>query len=181
MKKERKNFNKNAQMHLACEKNELRPAFACVHFKDGFAYASDGMILVRNPISEISTFDKQEAAALDGKSLHMDFYKDMLKYDEVLISEDGVECHKENGKAFFYFTETKMPAFEKVLQDTLHSSTVNISEVGFNMALFQRLNKAIGGKNETKMTFKGARKSIIVEPCDDTSSSIGLLMPILVG
>lgn len=181
MATERKNFNKNVQMHLACEKNELRPAFACVHFKDGFAYASDGLVLARNPIGEISTFDEQEAAALDGKSLHMDFYKDMLKYDEVLISEEGVECHKGGDKAFFYFTETKMPAFEKVLQDALHSPTANISEIGFNMALFQRLSKAMGGKNETKMTFKGAGKSIIIEPCDDTSSTVGLLMPILVG
>lgn len=181
METERKNFNKNAQMHLACVKDDLRPAFACVHFKNGFAYASDGIILVRNPISETSTFDEQEAAALDGKSLHMDFYKDMLKYDEVLISEDGVECHKGGDKAFFYFTETEMPAFEKVLYDALHSPTVNISEVGFNMALFQRLSKAMGGKNETKMTFKGAGKSIIIEPCDETSNTVGLLMPILVG
>lgn len=181
METKRKNFNKNAQMHLACEKNELRPAFACVHFKDGFAYASNSLILVRNPVSEISTFDKQEAAALDGKSLHMDFYKDMLKYDEVLISEDGVECHKENDKAFFYFTETKMPAFEKVLQDALHSSTVNICEIGFNMALYQKLIKAMGGGSETKMTFKGANKPIIIEPCDNMSSSVGILMPILVG
>ena len=178
METERKNFNKNAQMHLACVKDDLRPAYAFVHFKNGFAYASDSMILVRNPISEISTFDEQEAAALDGKSLHMDFYKDMLKYDEVLISEDGLECHKGDEKAFFYFTETKMPDFEKVLQDALHSPAVNIGEIGFNIALLQRLSKAMGGRNETKMTFKGAGKPIIIEPCDDASTSIGLLMPI---
>ena len=181
METERKNFNKNAQMHLACEKNEYKPDFAYVHFKDSFAYAGNGNMLVRNPISEISTFDQQEAAALDGKSLHMDFYKDMLKYDEVLISDEGVECHKGDDKTFFYFTETKMPAFEKVLQDALHSSTVNLSGIGFNLVFFQRIIKAMGGKNETKMTFKGAGKPIIIEPCDDTSTSIGLLMPILVG
>ena len=178
MKTERKNFNKNAQMHLACEKNELKPDYAYVHFKGSFAYAGNGNMLVRNPISEISTFDEQEAAALDGKSIHMDFYKDMLKYDEILISEEGVECHKGGDKTFFYFAETKMPAFEKVLQDALHSPAVNIGEIGFNIALLQKLSKAMGGRNETKMTFKGAGKPIIIEPCDDASTSIGLLMPI---
>lgn len=48
MKDDKKNFNKKVKMHLACADDELRPALACIYFKNDFAYASDGHILVRN-------------------------------------------------------------------------------------------------------------------------------------
>lgn len=47
MSEQKNNFDKKVQMHLACSKNELRKEMQCVYFKDGFAYASDGIILVK--------------------------------------------------------------------------------------------------------------------------------------
>ena len=91
MSEQKNNFDKKVQMHLACSKNELRKEMQCVYFKDGFAYASDGIILVKNRISEISGLEKHEVEALNGKFLHADLYKDMLKYDNIMIAEDGIE------------------------------------------------------------------------------------------
>lgn len=104
MSKKGNNFNKKVQMHLACSVySPTRPEMCCIYFRNGFAYASDGHILAKNRISEISGLEDHEITALDGKFLHADFYKDMLKYDNIMIAEDGIECSKDNDKVFFIF------------------------------------------------------------------------------
>lgn len=159
------NFNKKVQMHLACAKgNELRKEMECVYFNNGFAYACDGYILARNRISEISGLEEHEIEALNGKMLHADFYKDMLKYDNIMISEDGIECSKGDDKAFFYFsTFEKYPDAEKTLQDALNMQTTPIPQVNFNMYLMQRLNKALYESDRCTATFKGTNKPIIFD------------------
>lgn len=172
------NFDKKVQMHLACSKDELRPNMACIFFNNGYAYATDSYILVRNRISEISRLNEIEIQALDGKFLHADFYKDMLKYDNIMIAEDGIECSKGNDKAFFYFsTFDKFPDAEKVLQDALNKQTVPLPQFSFDMGLMQRLNKALYRSDKCTATFKGVGKPIVFDSMDAEVSSIGLFMP----
>ena len=172
------NFNKKVQMHLACSGCSLtRPEMCCVYFKDGFAYASDGYILVKNRISEISGLEEHEIAALDGKFLHAGFYKDMLKYDNIMIAEDGIECSKNDDKVFFYFsTFDKYPDAEKVLQEALNMQTTPLPQVSFDMKIMLRLNKALFESDKCIATFKGTYKPIIFDSNIEGISSIGLLM-----
>lgn len=171
------NFNKKVQMHLACSKDELRPEMQCIFFNNGFAYATDMHILVRNRISEISGLNESEIEALNGKFLHADFYKDMLKYDSIMIAEDGIECAKGNDKAFFYFsTFEKYPNAEKVLQDALNKQTVPLPQFSFDMKLMQRLNKALYQSDRCTATFKGVGNPIIFDSMDLEVSSVGLFM-----
>lgn len=46
MKEEKgKNFSKSVQMHLACAKDDpIRPTMCCVYIKNGYAYATDGIV-----------------------------------------------------------------------------------------------------------------------------------------
>lgn len=172
------NFNKKVQMHLACSKgNEHRPETECIFFNNGFAYATDTRILVRNRISEISGLNESEIEALNGKFLHADFYKDMLKYDTIMIAEDGIECGKGNDRAFFYFsTFEKYPDAEKVLQNALNKQTVPLPQFSFGMKLIQRLNKALYQSDKCTATFKGVGNPIIFDSVDTEVSSVGLLM-----
>lgn len=183
MEKENKNnFDKRVKMHLACEKNELRKKMECIHFKNGFAYASDGYILVRNRISEISGLEEHEIAALDGKSIHADFYKDMLKYDNIMIADDGIECSKGDNKAFFYFSKfNEYPNADKVLQDALNMQTTPMPQIKFDMYLMQRLNNALYNSDKCVATFKGTNKPIVFTSIDDNVSSIGMIMPCYTG
>lgn len=173
------NFNKKVQMHLACAKgNELRKEMECVYFNNGFAYACDGYILARNRISEISGLEEHEIEALNGKMLHADFYKDMLKYDNIMIAEDGIECSKDNDKVFFYFsTFDKYPDAEKVLQGALNTQTTPLPQVKFDMKIMQRLNKALFESDKCVATFKGTNKPIVFDSMMEGVSSVGLLMP----
>lgn len=179
MSEQKNNFNKKVQMHLACsKKNDLHKVMECVYFKNGFAYASDGHILAKNRISEISGLEECEIEALDGKLLHADFYKDMLKYDNIMIAEDGIECSKDGDKVFFYFsTFDKYPNAEEVLQNALNMQTTPLPQVSFDMKIMQRLNKALFESDKCIATFKGTSKPIVFDSTVEGVSSIGLLMP----
>lgn len=177
------NFSKKVQMHLACATDDTRPIMNCVFFKDGFAYASDGFILVKNRISEISGLSEEEIAALDGKLIHREFYKDMIKYDTILISEEGIECHKGTDKVFFYFSifgDGKYPDAEQSLRDALNSMTVSLPQIGFKLKDIMRLQKALHGSDFCKATFKGVNKPIVFDSIVDGVSSVGLLMPCII-
>ena len=179
MEEGKNNFNKKVQMHLACSKDELRPAMQCIYFNNGFAYATDTHVLVRNRISEISGLNEAEIEALNDKFLHADFYKDMVKYDNIMIAEDGIECTKGNDKVFFYFsTFEKYPSAEKVLQDALNKQTVPTPQVSFDMKLMQRLNKALYESDSCTATFKGTGNPIVFDSMKADVSSVGLIMPL---
>lgn len=170
------NFDKKVQMHLACSKDELRPKMQCIFFNNGYAYATDTHILVRNRISEISGLNESEIEALNGKFLHADFYKDMLKYDSIMIAEDGIECARGNDKAFFYFSIfEKYPDAEKVLQNALNKQTVPLPQFSFDMKLIQQLNKALYQSDKCTATFKGVGNPVVFDSMDSEVSSIGLL------
>ena len=178
MEENKNNFNKKVQMHLACSKDELQPEKQCIYFNNGFAYATDNHVLVRNRISEMSGLNEAEIEALNGKFLHADFYKDMLKYDNIMIAEDGIECTKGNDKVFFYFsTFEKYPSAEKILQDALNRQTVPTPQVSFDMKLMQKLNKALYESDSCTATFKGAGNAIVFDSMKEDVSSVGLIMP----
>lgn len=179
MSKKGNNFNKKVQMHLACSGySPIRPEMCCIYFRNGFAYASDGHILAKNRISEISGLEDHEITALDGKFLHADFYKDMLKYDNIMIAEDGIECSKDNDKVFFYFsTFDKYPDAEKVMQEALNTQTTPLPQVRFDMKIIQRLNKSLFESDKCVATFKGTNKVIVFDSMMEGVSSVGLLMP----
>ena len=110
----RKNFNKQVQMHLACATDPFRPAMRHIWFRGGFAYATDTHILVRNRIEEISNLTGPEIDLLDGKAIHADVYREILKYNTITVTDDGIECTHANFKAFYYFAGgMNMPSFEK--------------------------------------------------------------------
>lgn len=174
------NFDKNVQMFLACAKDDNRPAMECVYFKGDWAYASDGHIIVKNRISECSNLDEAMIQALDGKLLHSLFFKDMLKYDDILISDDGIECHKKNDKAFFYFADEnlKYPDAEKVIQNYQAKPSVPLPQISFNMGLFDIMRKALYECERCTATFKGVNEAIIFDSMVEDVSSIGLIMPL---
>ena len=179
MEELKNNFNKKVQMHLACKVgDDTRKELGCIFFDYGYAYATDQHILVRNRISEISGLNDAEIESLNGKFLHADFYKDMLKYDNIMIAEDGIECTKGEDKVFFYFSSfEKYPDADKVLQNALNRQTVPTPQVSFDMKLMQKLNKALYKSDNCTATFKGAGNPIVFDSMEEDISSIGLIMP----
>lgn len=179
----RRNFDKKVKMHLACAPKEGKSVLQCIYFKDGFAYATDGTILVKNRISEISTFSEDEIAALDGKMLPAEHYKDILKYDECLISDEGIEATKKDDRAFFYFKDPgdgHYPDADRVMQDALNRRTVPMPEIGFNIKLMKRMAEALSNFDLCKAMFKGEGQPIVFQSIMEGVSSVGALMPVMI-
>ena len=183
MKTERFNFDKSCQMHLACSYDEdFSASQCCVYFKDGFAYATDNHILVKNRISECSNLDQETIEALDGKLLHRNFYKEILKYDTISVSEEGIECKKGSNASFFYFAKDclKYPDAEKVIQETLNKQTIQIPEIKFNLEYFDILKKSLYKSERCNAVFKGQSDPIVFYSTEDDVSSIGIVMPCVI-
>ena len=173
----RVNFNKDVKMHLACNKDDLSPVLSFIFFKDGFAYATDGNILVKNKLEEFCNAENTDL--LEGKLLHCDSYKEILKYEIIQIAEDGIECvDKHNEKAFFYFSssECMYPNADKALMDARLKPSVPLPQISINLNFIERLRCALCSGLECKFTFKGINEPVILESLE--MQSVGLIMPL---
>ena len=176
---DRTNFNKDVKMQCACSNDTLRPAMSCIYFKDGFAYASDAYILVKNSLQECSTISAAQIELLNDKYLPAKSYANILKYDDIIISEDGIEAIKDGNKVFFYFAkDLKFPDAEKVIQESLNKPKVQSFEVGLNIDMLIKLNKALCGAEKCKLQFTGEGSAVILQSMEQ--SSVGIIMPIII-
>jgi hypothetical protein len=137
-------------------------------------------VLVKNCIEDICDACEEQIRLLDGKLLHKNHYKEILKYDFIAVSEEGIECvdKKSNRVAFFYFAkegEYKYPNVEKVLQDTLNMQNTPIFEIGLNNNLIKTINNALFESDSCKFQFKGEGKAVVLQSIK--SRSIGIIMP----
>jgi len=183
MKVKRINFEKSVQMHNACASDELRPAMEHIYFNNGFAYASDGVVLVKNKIEECSTIPVEQIDLLNNKFLHKDAYKAILKYDTIEISEDGIECKKGSEKAFYYFNndETlKYPNCEELLKRVFNMPNINTTQIGFNLSKIDGIEKSLFDSGQCEFRFKNVDTNpYVLLESRNSNSSVGLLMPLM--
>ncbi len=106
-------------IHLACAKaNDLRPAFEYVHFINGYAYASDGYILIKSSMKEY--FNIEGLDLLNGHALHAEVYKLVMGFKIADATTEGLEClTKSNQRVFIPYPNLellgiKTPSFEIV-------------------------------------------------------------------
>ena len=81
-KKIRHNFNKGIKLHLACANEPIRPVMSCIYFKDGYAIASNGKILIKACLNEICNFSEEEKELLEGKLISA---KKLRKSSSILL------------------------------------------------------------------------------------------------
>ena len=178
---ERINFDKKVKMGLACSKDDLRPLMGCIYFKDGYAYASDGLILVKNKVSEISTISEDQIAQLNDVYLHAETYDKVVKYDTIDISAEGIECTSGDKKAFFYFQvmeDAKYPNADSVLNDMLNKPAASIPVCVFDTDLLSRIQKAMPDAKNLRFRFKQDKHAVhaVVESENSDYSSVGIIM-----
>lgn len=172
-----KNFTFVSNLHLACGNDELRPVMQCVHFKNGYAYASNAHVLIKQPLS-LSNI--QEPENLEGKAILSSIFKEIRKMKHVVCTPDGFECKtKDNQNVFYQYSETNTPPdFEAVIpKDKLGG----VAEIGIKPAFVTLLGKAMaGGTYGLKAVFRGERRAIVFEPLQhEYNGEIGLIMPMI--
>lgn len=103
-------------LHLACRKDESNPKYNYIYFIDGFAYVTNGHLLVKQSVYYMDVADRH---LLDDKEMHMDCFKELCKCQSGRVTEKGIETTNANGHtAFFPFSQKVIkPEFEKVIAD----------------------------------------------------------------
>lgn len=178
----RKNFNKEIKMYLACGNDDLRKPFEYIYFKYGYAYATNGRVLIKNKISEIASLRDEEIELLNGRSIHSSSYKEMLKYDTITITEDGIECEKGSAKITIPFEDTmcekQIEMMERVLKQRMEEKKEPVKNIWVDTDTIKILNETMYGGKRCKVYFNGECGAMIFEPMGD-KRSVGLVMPLV--
>lgn len=169
-----------APLHKACCSDDLRPAFSYVHFVDGYAYASNGHIAIKQSIADYCSVI--DADSLNGHAIHRDSFQDIIKYEIAQANDEGIECWNEDGKKAFYpyltaDSNVKTPNFEAAFAQV---SPTTCKMFGINPALFAIADRVlIHGNEAVRVTLSGMNKPMILD-CDTYPNQKVLIMPMLV-
>jgi len=178
---ERINFNKNVKMHKACfvEGSDAMSGMSSILFKDGYAYATNGYILVKNSLNECSNLPIADIEALNGKRLSASNYANILKYDTIAVSEDGIQAERGDNSVFFYFDnrDLKYPDVEKVLQNAIGEYATSVQQIEIDVDLLVKLKSALSCSSGCKLSFRGEFRPVIFSSL--VSSSVGVIMPLI--
>jgi hypothetical protein len=166
-----------SDLHLACSKEEKRPALQCVHFINGYAYATDTKILIKQSLEYSSNILNYEL--LECKAVHADNFKEIRKYHIVEVTEEGFNCTAKNGrKAFYPFMEfdedVKVPNFD----DAIPREMEELCRTGLSPRYIGILDKAMAGGSHVKATFNGAEGTIRFHSIDSNyANQVAMLTP----
>ena len=170
-------------IHLACAKaNDLRPVFEYVHFINGYAYASDGYILIKSSMKEY--FNIEGLELLNGHALHAEVYKLVMGFKIAEATTEGLEClTKSNQRVFIPYPNLellgiKVPSFEKVAGECELKSTNMLGITPRYMRVIDRaLVHDIG--DCIRCLLQGDREAIIAD-VPNRPNQMALLMPCVI-
>lgn len=178
-----KHFDKKYKLHKACASlDEInRDSQKLIWFVNGYAIASNGFIGVRAKLNDISTFDDEDIALMEGKCVSADTYRQLLGYKDIIVTKDGFvvrdDCrhnvygfapHEERIKAFGLHT-----VFDKYNE---MQQGDGIDTVAFDMARLQELREAMGA-TQVILHIKQPDEVIYVQVTDPRNID-GIIMPI---
>lgn len=101
-------------LEIICGNDALRPEMQCVYFKDGFVYATNSYVAIKQHLS-LHGFNDEEIKSLDDKLLHKDHLKFMKKCDYFEILPDCIKSIKGFLSTSHQFFDGKYPDVESVI------------------------------------------------------------------
>lgn len=167
--------NFTTKLYEVCSNDELRPILMCVHFMDGFAYASDSRMVIKQSLEYHSIINP---VLLDGKSIHKDNYKAIMQFETATCDDSGVACVDNDGRtAFFEYFDRKgieLPNFESYLKPAGQKS---IEFIGITPEFLHKLSKAMHSPSGSlRLQFQGVDKVILIDAVG-IDNQFGAIMP----
>ena len=168
------NFNKNAKLHNICAIDELRDSMEYVYFDEGNAVCSEGHIMAVFKIAEISTIGEDQIKLLEGKFIHRTAFKEMLKYDEILIESEFIIA---KGKGFDVRlplkSDIKYPNYKEVIAH-VSGRKGSKERIHINSELLDTLQSCVGSAGSIINMAIGEEGMIVNYP---EKESYALIMP----
>lgn len=184
IKRSKKTMKRNfkSKPHLLCPSDELRPAISYIYFDKEYLYCTDALALLKQKI-ELHKFEPHEIAFLDGKLLHKNVFKELLRYNFVEITEEGFLAKVSNeNKVLFKFSEFNDLSLLQRMKDVLNEHEKKpLTEIGLNPELLNNIAQAfVCDIKNVKLEFNQKYKGILVTSTDSDYSAdqVAILMPI---
>lgn len=174
--------NFKSKPHLICASDEIRPAMSYIYFDKEYLYCTDAHALLKQKI-ELHKFKPYEIAFLDGKLLHKNVFKELLRYNFVEITAEGflAKVNNEN-KVLFKFSEYNDLSLLQRMKDVLNEHKKNpLTEIALNPELLNNIARAfVCDINNVKLQFNQKHKGILVTSNDSDYSDeqVAILMPV---
>ena len=190
-KKVTTNFQPEYKLWKACAKEDMRSVLEYVHFKDGYAYASDGYVLVRVPLSVCTTLDDEQIELLNGFAIHAPLLKMLVGFEKIQVGHiastvNGVEkilaqIVATSGDNIVSVTlsdnlAVTPPDFEKVM--SFNGEREPVSNIGLYGDRVKIIADAMGA-NRLELKFRSSKDGVLISPANDESDVIGMIMPFM--
>lgn len=176
MKQISKNFTKSYPLWLACGfKDTMRTGTHYIMFSNGYAYATDSYILVKAKLTDISNFDEQDLALLDGKFIHANNFKRIVKSKGVVnITEDYIEVTETDYSVRYPLKKgIRYPECEKVLNGEREVTLQK--EFGISADNLNRLSEVMDCYNGVQMEWR-SNQMFMVKPIGGHKDIKGVIM-----
>lgn len=171
-----KNFKR--KLNLACSTNDLRYIIQHIYFDEGYAVATDAHVLVKQSLRE-HNFTKEEIEIMNGKFIHKDAFIEILRYDFVMVTEEGFSCvcKKNIVKTLISFSdvEGKYPNYKDLFDNLKKLEDVDF--IGMNGNLIKKINEiSLSTMKTYKFSFFGKNKSIKINATDLAEADESILL-----
>lgn len=176
MKNSTKNFK--TDLSIACSNDELRPVLQHIIFEDGYVVCTDAHILVKQKLS-LHNFNPDEIEQMNGKAIHKDTFKEIFKYDMVIVQDGQFVCTKKNVVAKFELKvlEDKYPNYNAVFPE----NAKEVDEIGFDIKIMTKISKiSLSDFGSMRISFYGKERAMLLRGAGlDSNEEKILLMPVL--
>ncbi len=181
------NFDKAFKIYKVCGKDGVRPEMGYIHFHNGFAYATSGIIAVRIPLSIIAG-SLPDYEHLDGKAIHYSAYEKILQYQFAKVETDGILCLSHYGNVLYKFSNNyegtltdRIVALFKGYEDAKFN---DLKMVGISASELLKLSEAMNCRsNQIVLMFNGPTRAIFARRDEYAVLSekiLGVIMPVSV-
>lgn len=179
---DRKNFDKSYPLYLACGlKDTMRTSMHYIMFSNGYAYATDSHILVKARLTDISNFEEQDLALLDGKLIHANNFKKIVKSKgEVSITSEAIvvrETEYEVAYPLLLKKQVRFPDCESVV-NRKGDVTLQVS-FGISAEYLCTLSDVMNAYNGVAMEWK-SNNMFVVTPIGEYKDIKGVIMTKLI-
>lgn len=168
------------EIHLACSDDPLRPALNVVEIKNGVATATNGNFIVRIGLAKNSMLAEETIDQLNGKFIHRDVWKFLVKATEILIGDDKIRAFFGSFQADFYFSEVPdFPNYHTIINDTLARERKIVETIGFKGKFLNIICKIFSEDKLRFEIFDSSRSALIFPMSSDEEDKFALIMPIV--
>jgi hypothetical protein len=175
MKNNKKIGGFKTKLFNVLQKDEQRQDLMYAKIKNGYVYASNGRILLKQNLQTFHEIDKEQADLIEGKTFHRDLLKQLWAFDVVEFKEHTI-CASSGGAytEFDYSHKITSPNFEAVLLYSFNETKA----LSLDYKLLKTLCDAMDFDGFPYFYFAGENKAVTVcNGINQLDIQHGLIMP----